>query len=762
MLDASPAFADVVEGTDLPLGYLITITMPDATQLHAEVAVQDVDIEEDNTSNLPDGVLYQSGYTAATMTVTLSGMLDDGGEGDETYTAEMVFGPWRMDSPLARKAIDTLKITADLGAFVYPAELGDDGQAIPETLRRFTGSIDDFDITDDGTVVLTCIDRRNELRASASLPAVVTAPPYNAGLTNEFAMDALLRAASDGKISSSPPPRPGCVLAAMMRSSMWAEVGTLDTNLSTKPLFVPGVFGSAAAMAPDVASTGYDEAVYTTSGPMGTDVYLETWINSAAGLVAWLGNGITSGPTAQGFFLSATTSGIFVIVLNNGVAGTYTFTGVTLPASAGFYFGMKFHQAAGSATWNVTLTIDGTSHASGSQTSSSTRQTDVYDSVTIHRIAGTAIEALQVSNESAPVSNFGFTPTAVLDASLNPLQVVPAVTGDTWAAIQLMTESEGGIAGFDPSGLFRFRNRKSLRGGSAERTITVDSSLKSLSFKGPAAMRRNRIQVPCTSWTFTARKTVWSAADVIKVGANSTLDYPVALDTSGPLVGAIAAVDSGVLPNGGGTVGNTYWRAALDIAGGTPVRSGVSVTIVQATSTQFVVRIKNRRSAPIWMVSPVGYTDMPLGSPCIVVGGIEATPGDSTSADAQWPPVAEGGAISAPGGEVALQLDDNAYRQILIPQQDYAVDLLCELRRPPPLITDLVIVTDPRVVAGSRVRLFYPALGLDDDVVIVRNNIQWDVDGDGTQTIDARPVAKPGGWMLGVPGRSELGVSTYV
>jgi hypothetical protein len=29
-------------------------------------------------------------------------------------------------------------------------------------------------------------------------------------------------------------------------------------------------------------------------------------------------------------------------------------------------------------------------------------------------------------------------------------------------------------------------------------------------------------------------------------------------------------------------------------------------------------------------------------------------------------------------------------------------------------------------------------------------------------TIDARTIASPGTWILGVPGRSELGVTTYL
>jgi hypothetical protein len=79
---------------------------------------------------------------------------------------------------------------------------------------------------------------------------VVTAPPYNAGLTSEYAVDALLRKATSSAISSWPAARPNCVLAAGLRASMWPEVGSLVTSASQPvPQFAAGLFGSGLTQA---------------------------------------------------------------------------------------------------------------------------------------------------------------------------------------------------------------------------------------------------------------------------------------------------------------------------------------------------------------------------------------------------------------------------------------------------------------------------------------------------------------------------------
>jgi hypothetical protein len=83
-----------------------------------------------------------------------------------------------------------------------------------------------------------------------------------------------------------------------------------------------------------------------------------------------------------------------------------------------------------------------------------------------------------------------------------------------------------------------------------------------------------------------------------------------------------------------------------------------------------------------------------------------------------------------------------------------------------PLLTQVGILPDPRLELGDIVRILDSAYsGMDEYAVIWGNTISLSIDSGQltyAQTISATPLGPPGAWLLGVPGRSELGSTAYL
>jgi hypothetical protein len=107
-------------------------------------------------------------------------------------------------------------------------------------------------------------------------------------------------------------------------------------------------------------------------------------------------------------------------------------------------------------------------------------------------VAGdTTIEAWQPTTETAPTTSYPFTPQAVLDRSLNPLTVVPAVPKGTkaWETLQTIAAAELGYIRKDANGIIRFTNRQTILGAAPAATSPRPSRS---STSAPASRRPGR------------------------------------------------------------------------------------------------------------------------------------------------------------------------------------------------------------------------------------------------------------------------------
>jgi hypothetical protein len=181
MLATSTPFQTMVEGTDQTVEFRLQISLPGGIYPDATLAVSKLSIDASTTTDMPAGTRLEAGYPAMQASFTLTGMVDPT---DESKTAEWLFGRYQTTSPLYKQDAFRCPVTIDIG--LYP-----DGSAgVPELLRKFTGYVDEYVEDTEGGIAFTCIDLRSNLRNVPDIPAVVTAPPFNAGLTSEFVIDA--------------------------------------------------------------------------------------------------------------------------------------------------------------------------------------------------------------------------------------------------------------------------------------------------------------------------------------------------------------------------------------------------------------------------------------------------------------------------------------------------------------------------------------------------------------------------------------------
>jgi hypothetical protein len=737
----------MIEGREQVIAFDVSIDLPGGIYPSLALAVTQLEIDASIDSDMPQGTRLEEGFSAVEGTFTLAGRVDPL---DETKSAAWLFGRYPRKaadgsiSPLYRQDLLMADVTISLG--LYPAGAG----GTPELLTKLVGKVEDYSVDGNGNVRFTVIDLRQAFRGTVDLPNVITTPPYNAGMTSEFLMDWILRRATDEQISSWPPRRPQCLLSAGLRTSLWPEIGTLLPGSGNAPTFSVGKWGSAL-------SSG--SALWQLAAPLADDVTLECALTAAADFTLLLA--ALLGPT-----ITVESSGGDVTVTVRGflfITDSYTFAGVLDGTPQ--YLGLRVHWPIGSTSWSASLRIDGTDYASGTRSSGDARAADDIVLASLVQSAG-SFEAIQITAETTPTWNDAFAPRAHLDPSLNALAVIPPISGDQWRILQDLAAAELGIAGFEGDD-FRFLNRDTLASSPVVRTITSDSALNALEEKSSAAAVVNRAQVGWAGWTLASTATtVWAAERVIRIpkgagewnGTFTVTDRFLSLDNTPT-----------VLPNGSTDTANSHYRASLDRDGTAEHTGTLEFTIAQTRLDQLTVTILNLSSQDAYLVSPASYLDLPAGTPLLRVAGLALTQNDEQIADYQFPPISAGGAASSRFGEIAFQLNGNQWIQDEDSATRLASDIVIASWVPRADLVNVDIDPDPRLQRADRVHLTDTTnrTGVDEYALIFGYTISYTAPSEPggnaaySMTVDARTISAPGGWIGGVAGRSEGGITTY-
>jgi hypothetical protein len=431
MLTASGAFDLVMAGRDMRVAGVFTLDLPVAGYTFTK-ALKSISLDASNQTDLPDAVRDTVGFGTMGGSATFAGPVGQG------LMAYELLNPDNPSSPIYRQTIKGALVTWSAGVRVR-------GSAAPETPLAFTGRVTSYNVDHDNkTITLGMVDLTVDWGQTPDIAPVITEPPYNSGLTSEFAMDQLVRFYEGA--STWPAQRPQCVLAVGMRGTMWPEVGSLADSATIGgdqliPSFGPGAFGTAlTGLTTTDTSTGYANLVYIlTSGDIGTSVFLEFWVT---GLNADSQHFFSFAPAAGGFNelnLSVESTGITASVV--GFGGTNTYTWATPIDGGTHYIAARFVvPPVGGSTSSATLYLDAASQATGTLHWGGPRDSGAINSLWLSTTSQGTLEAVQVTLETAPVRNNTFVPVAVLDPSLNPLTVVPAIPAG-WRQPSLATHA---------------------------------------------------------------------------------------------------------------------------------------------------------------------------------------------------------------------------------------------------------------------------------------------------------------------------------
>jgi hypothetical protein len=394
----------------------------------------------------------------------------------------------------------------------------------------------------------------------------------------------------------------------------------------------------------------------------------------------------------------------------------------------------------------------------------------------MRRSAGTrgsptaTIQSLQIAANTAgaPVlttgftTSYPFTPGAVLDPSLNAvLNVINAVDGDTYSVIQQLCDAELAVAGGDESAVFRLYNRDTISSAQPVRTVTSAASLKAIGgAEISAASIVNHCTVEWNGWTpSTTATNIYKATDPIKIPRGKTVVLTPTLDAPSRLLGNVSRAPLNVVNDGSlATLG--FGVRFSTTKGGAATFDANSITtrsVVQTASNQLQITFTNNGTTDAWLVSSAAYLDVPAGTPVLQIAGYTW---DSSTAtvDFQYPP----SAAASRFGEQVHQITGNQWIQDFDTATLLAQDIVVDQCTPRPNLTGVSIVPDPRLQLIDVVRIQDPDVtGMDEYARIFGWTIDWDLSS-FNMTIDARTLAAPGGWIMGVAGRSEIGSTAYV
>lgn len=709
----------------------MTIDLPGMAGTSVTLPMKSVTFSEEDTSSFPDALSETAGELSCAGSAVFTKPRN------APVNLLQLLDPDDPSSPLYQQHDKVIESVVRLWLGVAPA-----GTA-PELLLRLIAYVKSWTVDHyAGTVT---VDFEDVPAGFDNLPdgldAVLVPPPFNAGLTNEFVYDRIARACTGGRVSSWQMQRPGTLLAVGLRSSLAPEVGTLLSG--GVPTFTAGTFGTA------LADVGNGLSWQLASNPDLSAVTLEflRWAATAGTTVLTIAN-----TTTQAVLVTRSGADL-TVTLGTGAGPSHTFVGALNTSGAAQYVLIT----ASLTTGAVSLTVDGTVRTATLTGTIPTGTPQPVPILGIFALAG-AVEGLIISTEATPASNYAWTPTAILDPSLNALQAVPPIAPDSsgWDEENAAAESEAGWIGFR-QGVLTFLNRETIRSQTSSRVID-GKSLKPEGFTKSVGgvTQYNDVSVDYTEWTIKDPATVFRPSAVWKVSAGTTRTFDRSIAdgaTASVTPGPISWLPQGTNPNDG----NHWMRWSLDRFGNGEFPSDrITARVDVIDSSTVRITVHNRHRVDAFGCDPANYTDLStaaVGDPTIWVGGRIGAPDNPTTTHQSYG-----------SGDTTLPLTGNAYWQDRDSVDSFAADTLAQVRIAKPTYSDMPIVPDPRVLVADLVT----ALMLIDggqqavDVFVWGTRFTADFDKQSPrweQSLSVRAAAPPGNWVLGV---SALGVDNFL
>lgn len=777
MIAASGAFGLVIDGQAASVDCRVTLTLPAALAAYndATPVVESVRLAAALLTDAPEGTRIATGQSASSGSVLLGG----------PTTAGLVWAlnPYNTASPGYRTTLEGSPILIEYGVVVPAAGM--------EWVTALVGTVDSYSVDmQSGTVELRVIERgRQAARGAVSLPSFLGKGGYHgdAGLTSGYVADAVLRSVG---LHTSPPPRANALIYASMHGSLFPEVydaanavlypirNSTWTKADDVACMVPGKWGAEVVPGGQLSmSTTLGDATQRLAA-IGADngymVELNIKVLPAAAAARRLAVHVVTGfgatpdwSSVQVWQLAGTTNIQFAWdQRRNGATASLVFAGTAKTCVAGDWvhcLAVVKYPIAAPTTIQLTGYMDtavrvtaGTSRtigALGATASDSTVQT-------VDLQVDTAMEGYQYALDLAPdvAAGFTFTPSAYMDASALMLTAVPDVPpgDDAWAVLQEFASAEQGAWVPDALGRPRFKSRRTLLSAAPARAVVGTTNLMSLTQEVSAAGKADLIRQPLTEWAAQPIGFAWEADQTISLEPYETRTMIVRLDYVA--VDVYPWVPYADRPGGVFPVDATRFRISTtsDGVGSALAFDGSSVDIQSRSLGPSVIEVKliNRQAVKVYFVSPDSMVDVEAGTPYLKIGGRQLAPLTSGGTVVE----ARRGAAST-----VLELPMNRFLQTATAAQPKVDGLLSDLSRVRPVWRDVRIVADPRLQIGDKVTLTdLEVNGIASEPAMI-TSLETDLSDEAwAQTVTLTAMGTPGGWLLGVVGRSELGVTTYI
>ena len=725
--------------------------------------VENINLTRDATGALPIETTLIEGFVGAQLQITLGGRRPG-----DTDPINRLFSPLNDTSPLYGVGRQGTPARWTIG-------LQTSAGTVP-MIRQFTGYIESCRVTD--SVALVCTDT-NRLHAVINLP-LYTSPTWKTGgntrfrINSHWVIDYVLR---QNGIYQSPPPQTGCMLSCTGHGSMVPDVGFYaqfamgsGTFTDYDQSYVPGRWGIAYNGTATFLGAWYARPV-GLFGPKANT----SW--TFQGQILWEGVSQQRRPEGNpgGFPFITACSGVSMfepgsttVALRIDPAGTVWadfYNGATLMVSrqgpslpVGSNSGWKdiwLRWTIGATLGNCTLEWPGQTDSGVNLSTLPAAPITGPDRSIVMVAAPYPVQAIQMCNATGGLSTL-YSPTFVsqcdLDPGLNEMASIPVTRGkESLDVLRDVVGAEYGVAGFDESGRFYFKNRNSVRAGilTAEKVVSPEPALKDLATREPPGSVRNIITARVVSL---AGKfgTVWSITDpsslVIQPGFwefRLLLDRPGARTSTNLTFATTAVWDA-----------NTN-RTGLFVAcsPGLVEQPTVTASVIPdfaalaAGVDQFILRVNNPTNSSITFQTATG-------SPALEVGGIYyINESETTLSYTNSESIARYGSQTFP-------LDTNEWRQLVAFVEPIAMGLLKDLKYPTPLLDRMSMVGDPRLQLLDSLELS-DRKGLGGPVLVAVELIERQLTGRKLEdSLAVRIAHRPNRWILGHPTQSVLGVTT--
>jgi hypothetical protein len=718
--------------------------------------VESVTIDRQLATDLPDEVSRVAGYSAADLTVTLSG-----DPTTEITNAASYFSPFNTSSPLYGKRRRWRNVQVQMGF----------GTTF---LTVFTGKTTGLTVDSASrTATLTAVDNAETMRGTVDLPMIVAddraySNPVTGtiavrpGLDGAWVVDYIARRCG---YFASPPARTNCVFLATMSGSAWAEVGTTiwaeDPNgipvVSTAGKFISGIGAAVPGGTPNLQY----KPTSTLSTNNNGELLLEGWVllpsTAVYGLASMVNASVFTGSNGVGLLTDASNHLVVAYRRTNGGAiATYN-TGVVVPANQWSY--VAAHVYFTSTNITIHARVNSTNATTTIASSSVTGQpalTFVYlaraeDGAGLVQFSqGGHFEAWQLSNPgtttSAPTWNDSYTGNSVIQTSLNELTATVPSTASAWEQIQLIAAAELATAGFDELGNYFYYPRDRWTAApytTSQRTINASDSLTAIATSENTDQIRDHVRIDASPLGLNAAAWVWAAAAAISVPASGSTT--ITADTGSPVYNLSTSIR---YASSSGMSGQSQYRANTASNGSGTAVSNLTFAVTVAAGQLVTITITNPNAFVVYLVSGSGFTD-PAGTPSLALWGQPVTPIQAQQPDttANYTVAAAGQLVDvsdamsiAQHGDQLLDLTGNPWHQDVTSLKSLANDLLARLKDPPPMLDGLTIIGDPRLQLGDRVTVVAPALGLNGDFFLTGITSTFDSSG-YTQALTVRAIS---------------------